>query len=105
MAKQIAVAIAVTIMATIYSFDCATPYIRELPSVNKVGRYLFVLGSKPTIYETRTITPVPRSTPVLDADIVEKRVIKEMTNTPNNHQHTTESRRFCATELSQKYEL
>ena len=48
-AKQITLAIAVTIMATIYSFDCATPYIKELPSVNKVGRYLFVLGSKPTI--------------------------------------------------------
>ena len=47
-AKQIIVTIAVTIMATIYSFDCATPYIKEFPSVNKVGRYLFALGSKPT---------------------------------------------------------
>ena len=49
--------------------------------------------------------PVPRSTPVLEVDIVEKRVIKEITNTPNSQRHTTESRRFCATELSQKYEL
>ena len=49
MAKQIAVAIAVTIMAAIYSFDCATPYIKELPSINRVGRYLFAFGSKPTI--------------------------------------------------------
>ena len=47
--KQIIVAIVVTIMAAIYSFDCAIPYIKELPSANKVGRYLFAFGSKPTI--------------------------------------------------------
>ena len=47
--KQMIVAIAVTIMAAIYSFDNVIPYIRELPSVNKVGRYLFAFGSKPTI--------------------------------------------------------
>jgi len=47
--KQNIVAIAVTIMAAIYSFDCAIPYIKELPSVNKIGRYLFALGRKLTI--------------------------------------------------------
>ena len=48
-AKQMIVTIAVTIMAAIYSFDWAIPYIKELPSINRVGRYLFAFGSKPTI--------------------------------------------------------
>ena len=49
MAKQMVVATAVTIMAAICSFDCVIPYIKELTSINRVGRYLFAFGSKPTI--------------------------------------------------------
>ena len=78
-------AIAVTMMAARYSFDRAAPYIKEFPTINSVGRHLATLGIKLTEYERRTVAPVPRKTPVLEADSVENRVIKEMPNTPNNH--------------------
>ena len=38
-------------------------------------------------------------------ETAKNKINSAITQTPNSHQHTTENKRFCTTELSQKYAL
>ena len=95
----------VRISGMMYVSASTVPYINEFPSASSVGRYFLVLGNKPSRYDTKTMPPVARSTPVFAFRTVENKIVKEMIHKPNNHQHTMENIILCATELSQKYAL
>ena len=104
-AKQITPVVIAITSDGIYVFVSAKPYIKEFPSVRKVGKYLLHFGSKLIRYDTSTTPPVPKSTPVFDLATTENNTISATTITLNRHQHDAEKMRFCATELSQKYAL
>ena len=101
-AKQTKVNTDVTIIDETYFFASAAQYIRELPSINCVGKYSLNFGIRLKTYEIRITAPVPISTPVFEIESIENRIISEIANMPNNHQHTTERNKFFAIELSQK---
>ena len=95
----------VMIIAELYVLAFSIPEIKEFPSVSIIGKYAFSSGIKLKRYKARMLHPTPASTMMFDFATVEKNTAETVTHNPNNHQHTTENIRFCATELSQKYAL
>lgn len=82
--------------------ECITILNRKVIAIDIGGNHFSLKDRLRDLEGTRTVQPVPASTPVFELDNVENSTVKATTNDPNSHQQMTEKNKFCAMELSQK---
>ncbi len=76
---------AATTIAFIYASVPSVPFKSELASISITGEYAFVFGIMLNKYESSTVPPAHKVTPVLFCSSDENKTIKHITHMPNSH--------------------